>query len=199
MDIRTSCLGVLSIQDASGYEIRKAFEDGPFSIFAEGGFGSIYPALKKLEEEGLVTSEIKEQNNRPQKNIFKITAKGRLALLEALSNTPAPDKFKSDFLFSMFFAEFLSPAFIEKTIDDRIKQYEDKIEQLKTKECTPADETDKTVKGCHFVHAFGIHLHEAACQFLEENKHIAIAASLTGSPKKNTYDQPSSDAKKAAE
>ena len=106
MDIRTSCLGVLALNNASGYEIRKMFEDGPFGIFAEGGFGSIYPALKKLEQDGLVTSETLDQDNRPQKNVYKITTKGRLELIEALSNNPVPDKFKSDFLFSMFFADY---------------------------------------------------------------------------------------------
>ncbi|MTI10724.1 PadR family transcriptional regulator [Curvivirga aplysinae] len=178
MDIRTSCLGVLALNNASGYEIRKMFEDGPFSVFAEGGFGSIYPALKKLEQDGLVTSETLDQDNRPQKNVYKITTKGRLELIEALSNNPVPDKFKSDFLFSMFFAEYLSPAFVENTIDQRIKSLKDKINTLETERSPNGSLT----KGQAFVHAFGLHMSQAAKEFLEENKHIAIAAALTGSP-----------------
>ena len=180
MDIRTSCLGVLALNNASGYEIRKMFEDGPFSIFAEGGFGSIYPALKKLEQEGLVTSETLDQNNRPQKNVYQITTKGRLELIEALSNNPVQDKYKSDFLFSMFFSEYLSPAFVENTIDQRIKSLKEKAHYLE-EDCQVKD---SLTKGQAFVHAFGLHMTKAAQEFLEENKHIAIAAALTGSKAK---------------
>lgn len=176
MDIRTSCLGVLALNDASGYEIRKMFEDGPFSVFAEGGFGSIYPALKKLEAENLVTSETLDQDNRPQKKVYKITTKGRIELIEKLSEPPVADKYKSDFLFSMFFAEYLSPAFVETTIDQKLKSYREKIEHIESKECRADDFTD----GQKFVHAFGLHMNKAAHDFLEENKHIAIAAALTG-------------------
>ncbi|MCZ6511637.1 MAG: PadR family transcriptional regulator, partial [Alphaproteobacteria bacterium] len=48
MDTKTLCLGVLTHGDASGYEIKKALEDGPFGHIQEIGFGSIYPALAKL-------------------------------------------------------------------------------------------------------------------------------------------------------
>ena len=45
MDTRSICLGVLSMGEATGYEIKKLFEDGPFSHFYDAGYGSIYPAL----------------------------------------------------------------------------------------------------------------------------------------------------------
>ena len=76
MDIKTTCLGVLMLGDASGYEIRKSFEEGPFSHFAEGGFGSIYPALTKLTKEGLVTCTAHQQEKRPAKKVYHITDAG---------------------------------------------------------------------------------------------------------------------------
>ncbi|MDX1738391.1 MAG: PadR family transcriptional regulator [Alphaproteobacteria bacterium] len=182
MDIKTSCLGVLAMKDASGYEIRKMFEDGPFSVFADGGYGSIYPALKKLEQEGLVVGKLEDQSNRPQKNVYRITPKGRLELIEALSNQPAPDKFKSDFLFSMFFAEYLSPAFVETILEQRIKQLKEKVSHLEDKLC----QDGQCTKGNSFVHEFGLYMNKAALTFFEENKHIAIAAALTGSPANNS-------------
>ena len=54
MDVKILCLGVLSRGEASGYEIKKAFEEGPFSHFHQASFGSIYPALNALSAEGLV-------------------------------------------------------------------------------------------------------------------------------------------------
>jgi DNA-binding PadR family transcriptional regulator len=32
MNVRTLCLGILSLQEASGYEIKKDVEDGVFAI-----------------------------------------------------------------------------------------------------------------------------------------------------------------------
>ena len=32
MDVKTLCLGILNRGDATGYEIKKACEDGPFGV-----------------------------------------------------------------------------------------------------------------------------------------------------------------------
>ena len=58
MDVRTFCLGVLSLGDATGYEIKKQAEDGPFSHFYKAGFGSIYPALARLAADGAVPASV---------------------------------------------------------------------------------------------------------------------------------------------
>lgn len=178
MDMRTSCLGVLTLGDASGYEIRKSFEEGPFSHFAEGGFGSIYPALNKMEIEGLVTARMQEQDKRPAKKVYSITAKGRLAFLDALSKPPREDKFKSDFLFSMFFADYLSPAEVETLIDQRVKELTEKVDRME--QCQNPDEHAPPTQGASFVHGFGLALYRAALSYLENEKYKAVAAALQG-------------------
>ena len=52
------------MRDASGYEIKKFFE-GPFSHVYEASFGSIYPSLQKLTDDGLVTCEALAKKNGP--------------------------------------------------------------------------------------------------------------------------------------
>ena len=54
MDTKSICLAVLCQGDTTGYEIKKAFEEGPFSFFQDVSFGSIYPALTRALDEGLV-------------------------------------------------------------------------------------------------------------------------------------------------
>jgi len=161
MDIKTTCLGVLAKRSASGYEIRKAFEEGPFSHFAEGGFGSIYPALNKLAEDGLVTFERAEQDKRPDKKIYHITVEGRRALVKALSErVPGEDKYKSDLLFLLFFAEELPAAHIARVIDDRIAWYEAKIAHIE--DCEKSAEPI----GCDLVGQFGVAVYRSALEFL---------------------------------
>jgi len=102
MDVKIHCLGVLFQHgNASGYEIRKLLrEECAFSHFVDAGYGSIYPALNKLSDEGLVIYEAEEQTNRPDKKVYQIMPAGRLALFETLLAGPAPDKLQYSFLFT---------------------------------------------------------------------------------------------------
>jgi len=122
MNVRTLCLGILSLQEASGYEIKKDVEDGLFSHFIDASYGSIYPALTQLAAEGLVTVRAEEQTGKPDKKVYAITDTGQTALANALSVKPAKDKYKSEFLFQMLLQDFLSPDImlvaIQKQLDD---------------------------------------------------------------------------------
>ena len=80
MDVKTLCLGALSRGDASGYEIKKAFEEGPLSHIHEASFGAIYPALTELERQGLVTGREMAQEKRPDKKVYALTEAGLGAL-----------------------------------------------------------------------------------------------------------------------
>ena len=173
MDVKTACLGVLSMADASGYEIRKKFEDGPFSIFVEGGFGSIYPALNRLTEDGSVTCSTEAQAKRPDKKVYSITAKGRLTLLDQLKQMPAPDKFRSDFLFTLFFADHLPARWVESIIDARIVECREKLNHL-----NGCSYSNPDIQGPKFVHQFGVAYYEMALTYFEENKHVIVAAAL---------------------
>lgn len=175
MDVKTACLGVLTMGDATGYEIRKQFEDGPFSIFVEGGYGSIYPALNRLTDEGCVTCSTESQDKRPDRKVYSITAKGKLALVDRLRDMPGPDKFRSDFLFTLFFAEHLPARLVEAVIDARIAECRSKLEHMR--QC---GQTGHGSAGHAFVHQFGVTYYEMALNYLEENKHVVVAATLRG-------------------
>ena len=56
MDVKTVCLGILTEGPASGYDLKKEFES-TFGHFFAAGYGSIYPALSSLAEQGLVSCE----------------------------------------------------------------------------------------------------------------------------------------------
>ena len=170
MDVRTVCLGVLTLGDASGYEIRKMFEDGPFQYFTEAGFGSIYPALKKLHGEGHVTVRDEAQDSRPDKKVYTITPAGRDAFTAAIAGLPGADKFRSDFLLAMFFEHFLPPDMIADAVDQRIAWYRTKLEHMQS--------CDRSGWGAGpvFVNLFGQAVYGAAATFLEENRDGLVQA-----------------------
>ena len=164
MDAKTLCLAVLTKGDASGYEIKKALEEPPLGHFQDTGFGSIYPALTKLTEEGLVQGTAMAQEKRPDKKVYSITETGRRILLEALMEPPAPDRYRSDFLFVLFLGHLLPIAQLSEVIDRRIAYYEEQIARME--DCCLEDRP----AGQHLVHGFGLALYRAAVQYLRENR-----------------------------
>lgn len=175
MDIKTTCLGVLALGEASGYEIRKEFEDGPFSHFAEGGFGSIYPALTRLESEGLAISMARPQDKRPDKNVYRITDAGWDHLEARLRDkVPGEDKYKSDLLFILFFSDWQDVDWIARVIDARIAWYRDKIAGLEACAGDPPD-----ASGRRLVHGFGLAVYRAALDYLIEHREAFLASAGT--------------------
>jgi PadR family transcriptional regulator AphA len=172
MDIKTTCLGVLALGEASGYEIRKEFEEGPFSHFAEGGFGSIYPALNRLEDEGLATCMARPQDKRPDKKVYRITEAGWDHLEARMrEKVPGEDKYKSDLLFILFFSDWQDPTWIARVIDARIDWYRDKIAMMEA-----CSDTLPEVAGRRLVHGFGLTVYSAALGYLEEHRDAFVAS-----------------------
>ena len=171
MDVKILCLGVLSRGECSGYEIRKQFEDGPFSHFQEAGFGSIYPALKKLTEGGLVTCREHSQDSRPDKKVYAIAAKGRQSLFDAVNGEPGADKLRSDFMFMLFFGDLIAPADIDDLIAKRIANHSATLARLES--CGAVMPPSE-----RFVLKFGVAMHRAALRYLEDHRHELIGALL---------------------
>jgi DNA-binding PadR family transcriptional regulator len=170
MDVKTLCLGVLSRGEASGYEIKKAFEEGPFSHFHQASFGSIYPALNALSAEGLVSGRAQAQDKRPDKKSYSITAKGRNALVAALMAPPAPDAMRSDFLFILTFAQYLPAPRVDQMIGQRIAWYREALERMESCGCEPG-----AAPGADFVRGMGIAVYRAAADYLETHRAALLA------------------------
>lgn len=169
MNVRTLCLGVLQFGDATGYEIKKMVEDGMFSHFIEASFGSIYPALTRISEDGLVTCRAEVQSGKPDKKIYSITDAGRAKLIETLGEAPRQDKFKSEFLFVMLLADQLPREHIAGVYRQRISQMRAEIEEMRA--CAGQSQHG----GGRFVVGYGIAVYEASLRYLEQNCDILTA------------------------
>lgn len=165
MNVRTLCLGVLTVGEASGYEIKKEIEEGHFSHFIDASYGSIYPALIQLHAEGLVTVRAEEQTGKPDKKVYAITELGRRALAKAVSVIPAKDKFKSEFLFQMLMQPLLSPGAMLNAIDKQLRDLNEDLARIA--ECQRKEEPHL---GGQFVAGYGEAVLTAAVIYLEQKK-----------------------------
>lgn len=170
MNVRTLCLGILSAEEASGYEIKKDVEEGLFSHFIEASYGSIYPALMQMSAEGLLTVRSEEQTGKPDKKVYAITPAGRETLAKALMVIPRKDKFKSEFLFQMLLQDFIPRNVVMTAIDKQLHDLKEDLERIK--ECRSRPDGDE---GTRFVSGYGYAVVGASLAYLEAKKAELLA------------------------
>ncbi|ODT79751.1 PadR family transcriptional regulator [Devosia sp.] len=143
MNVKTLCLSILYEGEATGYEIRRLCVEGECAYFVEASFGSIYPALARLESEGLVSSRTELQAGKPAKKVYAITAAGRAAFIEQLSAPLADDMFRSPFLLFARFAHILPRELVEERANEFLERMvagQKKLEDAAAeRELSPAD------------------------------------------------------------
>jgi len=144
MNVRTLCLSVLYEGESTGYEIRRQCVEGECSYFIEASFGSIYPALAKLEEDKLVTSRTEQQDGKPAKKIYSITEAGREEFAQQLAQPLGNDMFRSPFLLFARFAHILPRELVEARCNDFLQERVDKLKHLEEatakRSCNAADD-----------------------------------------------------------
>jgi PadR family transcriptional regulator AphA len=172
MDVKTLCLGVLSRGDATGYEIKKQCEEGPFAYFYAAGFGSIYPALSALKNENLISVKEVTQDGKPSKKVYSITVDGRHSFLEALEHPPAPDRLRSDFLFMMFFGQLLPAREVDNLIAQRLDVLHQRLGAME--ECRHPDMPG----GEAFSLGYAMTIYKAAADYLDSHRHELVGAAL---------------------
>ena len=164
MDVRTICLAILTRGDATGYEIKKLFEEGGYQHFVEASFGSIYPALSRLTEDGLVSVRAEAQEKRPDRKVYSLTPAGHGAVTDVLMKPLPEDKHRSPFLFAMLFSHLLPQDHVLAMIDAYIRQSEEKRAQLLEAQPDPGN------PGERFVIGYGRAIYDAMLIFLREHR-----------------------------
>jgi DNA-binding PadR family transcriptional regulator len=174
MDVRTLCLGVLSFGDATGYEIKKYFEEA-FSHFFVAGFGSIYPALAELADEGMVRVRNQAAGRRPGAKVYQLTEAGRTAFVEAIVQAEPRHKVRSEFLVILYFAHMLPAERLQSVLDERLRDIDSLLAALDRRETEAAAESGSS-PGIEFVAGFGRTLLDAARTYIKDHRHELDAA-----------------------
>lgn len=170
MDVKTVCLGMLTDGEASGYDLKKHFES-TFGHFFAAGYGSIYPALAWLADNGLVSCREIAQEGKPDRKVYAITANGQQFLLDALQNTQPSHKIRSEFLAMMCFAHLMRPDDVAAVLDNRLGD----IRSYKAifKEIEDGSDLDWP-PGMKFVLGFGKAMSAAMERYINDNRHLLV-------------------------
>lgn len=107
LSLEYAILGFLDYQPFTGYDLKKLF-DTSVRHFWTADQSQIYRTLAKLTEQGLAEVERVEQQDRPDRKIYHITAAGREAFVRWLGGPFPVDATRSGPLVQVFFSAKLS-------------------------------------------------------------------------------------------
>lgn len=129
--LKYALLGMLNKQDMTGYELMKLFE-GALAEFWNVKHSQIYPELKRLTEEGMVTFKIEISGSVMEKKLYSITEEGRkdfltwLGQAHKMKSTP-----KDEFRLQLFYSSALEPERQIYLLEEQLRQHQERLDHLK--------------------------------------------------------------------
>lgn len=107
---RYAIMGMLMAAPMSGYDIKK-FTEKSMKYFWNENYAWIYPTLKQLEKEGMVTGYQEKQEGRPGRRTYSLTETGHAELRRWLSEPPTLHEIeRNDRLLKLFFGDQVPPS-----------------------------------------------------------------------------------------
>lgn len=122
-------LGLLYKGPKSGYDMKKQFEKY-FTFFFDASYGSVYPTLNKLTQEGHIVKNVVVQQEKPNRHEYEITRTGKELFEEYLHSPLLEDSIRSDLCVRLFFGELAEKELVLKWMEERIQRNQKVIEEL---------------------------------------------------------------------
>jgi DNA-binding PadR family transcriptional regulator len=121
VSLRHFILGLLTQQPMSGYDIKRFLQGLSWLVGSPSG-GSLYPVLRSLRAEDLVTVEVVPGVDRPPKKIYTITQAGRKELRTWIEQPAAAKAPLRAFVMRLLLASLFSPASLTSHLQHRRAQ-----------------------------------------------------------------------------
>ncbi len=123
MSIKYVILGLLSEEPLTGYDLKKKFSSSDL-LHWSGNNNQIYRTLVQLHQEQLVTIEVEQQESKPPRKIYTLSAAGHAVLREWLASPPELPQLRSPLLLQLLWADQLDAA----ALDQMLAAYADELQ-----------------------------------------------------------------------
>jgi len=159
--------------EGTGYDIKRLFE-ATFSHFHSASYGSIYPALGQLQQEGLISLRVEQGARYPDRKVYSITEAGRQAFVSELTQTAPSEQLRSELLVLTFFAHLLPGERLAQVLDQAARQYRESLTYLESVRDHPSHSA-----GIRFTIDMGIASLRAKLECLSTGRDALLAGHLT--------------------
>ncbi len=164
MSHRHLILGLLMEQPMSGYDIKKHVQT-VLGAVANASYGTLYPALHKLLDEGFVEMREVPQRSRPSKKVYEITQTGRQALLSWLREPLTEDNVKREFLLKLYLTKHLNTDEVQALLATRRQQTQATLQSLWADKAA-ADDLQQV-----WMISYALSMCQAEMEWLEQIEH----------------------------
>lgn len=116
MSLKHAILVLLETEPASGYDLYKQFKQS-LGYFWNASHQQVYQQLKRMSEDGWLDYSAEIQSDRPDRKVYRMTDKGREALLAWLNAPVKPNKLNDALLVKLFGGDSLPPGTLIDELD----------------------------------------------------------------------------------
>src|SRR6266513_2218764 len=129
--LELAILGLLKEQTMHGYQLSKRLAD-TLGAFWKVSYGSLYPALKRLDREGAVESVFPRDEVGRRKNVYRVTEKGEDLFYDLLQEAGQESWEDNRFRVRLAFFKYLKPETRLRLLEKRRAYLEGRLSDIKT-------------------------------------------------------------------
>jgi PadR family transcriptional regulator, regulatory protein AphA len=132
MSLKYAILGLLDEEPRYGYEIKQEFDHTMGDLWPVS-YGQLYPTLRRLTQEELVTVQVVQGKKAVDKHVYSITEEGKSAFLLWLErkNKKMITSIKDEFSLSLFFIEKMDEKVMTLMLDQLHEKSVRKLKKIK--------------------------------------------------------------------
>jgi PadR family transcriptional regulator, regulatory protein AphA len=130
MSLSHVILGWLGYEPMTGYDLNSVI-DISTQHFWSTSQSQIYRTLSKIEDEGWVTQEVIQQEDRPARKVYHITDSGRAELKSWLGRFHQPDSPRIPWLIQIFFGGLISDEEILSVLEEKVNNLQYRLGKLR--------------------------------------------------------------------
>lgn len=163
MSLPYAILSVLVSAPSSGYDLDKRFNpsvEGSIGFFWSASFQQIYRELNRLEEKEWLQAESIQQENRPDKRIYTLTALGKQQLCQWIAEPEEIAPIKDDLLVKLYVGHLVSHQIMTVKLETHRQQHQHRLavyQEIKSQYFKDPQALSKILKFQYMTLLRGIH------------------------------------------
>jgi DNA-binding PadR family transcriptional regulator len=127
--LELAILGLLKERAMHGYQLKKRLSETLGSLW-QVSYGSLYPALRRLQADGAVEMIFPKEQIGRRKNVYRITDKGEELFLELLQEAGQESWEDNRFRVRLAFFKYLGPETRIRLLEKRRAYLEERLQHI---------------------------------------------------------------------
>ena len=171
-------LGLLALRPSTGYDLKKMM-DSSIRYISPVALSQIYPTLKQMTAQELITFQIEKRTSKPDLKIYSITETGLALFRQWLAEPYKPDPYRFDsFTLRFYFSSMLDQPTLLNHIRAELTFRQAQLEVARNFDFnnlgnldldpTEAVNMERTVKFWELYHQYGLHFMETYTRWLSD-------------------------------